>query len=295
MSGPRQHRIEYAQNFLRSSRLVRKLVAASSLNDRDLVLEIGPGDGAITEVLVHSCRHVLAVEKDPVQVERLGRRFRDTAGFTLFNGDFLEFPLPRTPYKVFASIPYNATAAIVGKLTTGVAPPDDAYLVVQREAAARFMGEPLETMVALQFKPWFEPSIAFRFRRGDFRPAPAVDSVLLRIERREAPLVPVAQRSLYLDFVASMFTAWKATVRAAAQATFPKGACAALDRSVGGMLDRRPSEVGIEAWIAMFVVLVELDDGRAWKAIAGASERLERQQASLTKRRRTSVASRQRG
>lgn len=292
MPASRQRRIQYAQNFLHNPRLVRRLVAESSLDDRDLAIEIGPGDGAITTVLVETCRHVLAVEKDPVQVERLGRRFRNRAGFTLFNGDFLEFPLPRTPYKVFSSIPYNATAAIVGKLTTGVAPPEDTYLVVQREAAARFTGEPVETLVGLQLKPWFEPSIAHTFRRTDFRPAPGVDSVLLRLRRRETPLVADRQRAKYLDFLVSMFTAWKATVREAAQATFPKSVCAALERSLGRGLDQRPSEIVLETWIVAFQVLLELDDPRAWKAIAGACEALEREQANLTKRRRTSVAPR---
>jgi 23S rRNA (adenine-N6)-dimethyltransferase len=294
MSAPHQRRIEYAQNFLHSSRLVGRLVAESNLNESDVVLEIGPGDGIITEVLIQTCCHVVAVEKDPVQVERLRRRFANKPGLTLFHGDFLEFPLPQTPYKVFASIPYNATAAIVGKLTSGLAPPDDAHLVVQSEAASRFIAEPIQTLVGLQLKPWFEPSIAFRFRRTDFRPVPGVDSVLFKIERRQRPLIPPTQRQQFLDFVVSMFTAWKATVRQAARATFPRDVCAALDRTGGRSLDRRPSEIGLDVWIAVFQALIYLDDPRAWMAIAGSSERLEREQANLTKRRRTSVSSRQR-
>lgn len=294
MSTSRQRRIAYAQNFLHSVRLVRRLVDASSLGENDVVLEIGPGDGAITGVLVETCRHVLAVEKDPYQVERLRQRFGNDGRLTLFSGDFLDFPPPCTPYKVFASIPYNATAAIVGKVTTGLAPPEDTYLVVQREAALRFIGEPVETLVGLEIKPWFEPSIMHTFRRTDFRPVPAVESVLLRIERRRAPLVPDHQRSLYLDFMAAMFTAWKATVREAARATFPKRACDALDRSIGGTLDRRPSEVELATWIAAFQVLVDLEDARAWSTISGARKELERQQENLSKRRRTNVAIRRR-
>lgn len=290
MSSSRQRRIAYAQNFLHNPRLVRTLVAQSSLGAEDLALEIGPGDGAITSTLVDACRHVIAIEKDPYQIERLGKRFGQDSRLTLFGGDFLDFPLPASRYKVFASIPYHATAAIVGKLTTGVAPPDDAYLVVQQEAAYRFMGAPVETLVALRMRPWFEPSIAFEFRRTDFRPAPAVDSVLLRIERRERPLIPPAHRQRFDDFVVSLFTAWKSTARQAAKAAFPGDLMAVLDRSVGQALDRRPSQIHLDAWIDAFQVLVELDDPRAWRAIAGASEKLEREQEGLAKRRRTSVA-----
>lgn len=290
MSMSRQRRIAYSQNFLHNPRLVRQLVAQSSLGADDLALEIGPGDGAITSALVDTCRHVIAVEKDVRQVERLGKRFGQDARLTLFGGDFLDFPLPASRYKVFASIPYNATAAIVGKLTTGTAPPDDAYLVMQREAANRFMGTPSETLVGLQLKPWFEPSVVFAFKRTDFRPAPAVDSVLLRIERRPRPSIESSQRSMYQDFVVTMFTAWKATVRQAAKAAFPADVVAALDRSVGRALDQRPSAVGLETWIAAFQALLDLDDPRVWRAIAGASEKLEREQAGLAKPRRTSVA-----
>ncbi len=290
MSVSRQRRIRYSQNFLHDSRLVRQLVDQSSLGPSDLALEIGPGDGAITAALVDACRHVIAVEKDPFQVERLGKRFGQDARLTLFAGDFLDFPLPASRYKVFASIPYNATAAIVGKLTTGLAPPDDAYLVMQREAAERFMGAPTETLVGVRLRPWFEPSIIHEFRRTDFRPVPAVDSVLLRIERRDRPLIPVAQRGRFDDFVVSMFTAWKSTAKQAAKAAFRGEVVAALDRSVGRALDQRPSAIGLEAWITAFDTLIDLDDPRVWGVIAGASDRLEREQAGLEKRSRTNVA-----
>lgn len=290
MSSSRQRRIAYAQNFLHNPRLVRDLVARSSLGPDDLVLEIGPGDGIITAALVGACRHVIAIEKDPRQIERLGKRFGQDSRLTLFGGDFLDFPLPASRYKVFGSIPYHATAAIVGKLTTGVAPPDDACLVMQREAADRFMGTPVETLVGLRLKPWFEPSIGHEFRRTDFRPAPAVDSVLLGIERRDRPLLPVAQRARFDDFVVSMFTAWKPTVTQAARAAFPRAVAAVLDRSMGRALDQRPSQIGLDAWIAAFETLRALDDPRVWSAIDGASQKLEREQAGLEKRSRTNLA-----
>ncbi len=292
MSSSRQRRIQYSQNFLHNSRLVRNLVSRSSLNDSDLALEIGPGDGAITSALVDACRHVIAIEKDPYQVERLDRKFRDDPRITLFEADFLEFPLPRTSYKVFASLPFNATAAIVGKLTSGVAPPDDMYLVVQREAAERFMGEPAQTLVGLQIHPWFAPSIVFEFRRTDFLPVPSVESVLLRLARRSHPLIADEWRQRYLDFVISIFTAWKATVRQAVRAKVPNDVFRSMDRAIGQALDRRPSEIEPDLWITMFSLLVEIDDAHVWKAIDGAQQALQREQSGLSKRHRTSVSAR---
>lgn len=291
MPASHARRVQYAQNFLHRRRLVTSLVAGSSLGPDDLVVEIGPGDGAITAVLLERCRHVIAVEKDPVQIERLDRRFAGEPRLTLFAADVLEFPLPHSPYKVFASIPYNATAAIVGKLTTGIAPPEDIYLVVQREAAERVMGVPRETLAGLRIRPWFAPGIVHAFLQTDFRPIPAVDSVLLRLERRSRPLVEPSLRSRYEDLVSALFSAWQPTVREAVRKVLPRRAAGAVCSSFGGALDRKPGETGLETWIAVFDLLVDLDDERVWQAIERAAATLKSEQSRLQKRHRSSLAS----
>src|ERR671910_3885286 len=158
----RHHRIAYSQNFLRSPRLVDRLLDCSGITGDDLVIEVGPGRGVITERLAARCRQVLAVEQDRFLVEELRVQFAHAPNVALFAGDFLTFPLPLTTYKVFANIPFNITAAIVGKLTSGTSPPVDTYLAVQREAASRFLGSPQETLVAVLLKPWFEPTVVHR-------------------------------------------------------------------------------------------------------------------------------------
>ena len=266
-------------------------MAGSTLGPDDLVVEIGPGDGAITAILLERCRHVIAVEKDPVQVERLDRRFAGERCLTLFAADVLDFPLPHSPYKVFASIPYNATAAIVGKLTTGTAPPEDIYLVMQREAAERFMGEPRETLAGLRIRPWFAPDIVHAFRRTDFRPVPAVDSVLLRLERRARPLVELSLRSRYENLVSALFSAWQPTVREAVQKVLPRRAAGEVCNALGSALGRKPGETDLETWIALFDLLVDLDDELVWTAVERAAAALEAGQSRLEKRHRSSVTS----
>ena len=112
-------RLSYSQNFLRHPALVDALLDRSSLQARDLVYEIGPGTGIITERLIERCRRVVAVEKDPRLAAYLRERFRGYANLSIHAADFLRFPLPSTPYKVFANIPYGCTAEIVSKLTIG--------------------------------------------------------------------------------------------------------------------------------------------------------------------------------
>jgi 23S rRNA (adenine-N6)-dimethyltransferase len=286
MSRLPQHRIADSQNFLRSPRLVDRLLDRSGIGADDLVIEVGPGRGVITERLAARCRQVLAVEQDLVLVEELRTQFAHAVNVALFAGDFLSFPLPLTAYKVFANIPFNITAAIVGKLTSGTSPPIDAYLAVQREAAARFMGTPQETLVAVLLKPWFEPTVVHRFRPADFVPRPGVAVVLLRLRRREAPLVSPRDAVLFGDFAAYAFTAWQPTVREALARILPRRLVADIERTSGVSLACRPSELPFSAWISLAETFRTLAGERV-AVIEGARARLECQQIQLQKVHRT--------
>src|SRR6185369_5283806 len=104
----RQHNKEFlAQNFLRSSKLVHRLVEKSSIGPQDTVVEIGPGHGIITAELARVAKRVIAIEKDRRLAERLRNRFQERPNVEIVESDFLEFPLPNYKYKIFANIPYN--------------------------------------------------------------------------------------------------------------------------------------------------------------------------------------------
>jgi 23S rRNA (adenine-N6)-dimethyltransferase len=229
---------------------------------------------------------VLAVEQDPVLVEELRVQFAHAPNVALFAGDFLSFPLPLTTYKVFANIPFNITAAIVGKLTSGTSPPVDTYLAMQREAAVRFMGTPQETLVAVLLKPWFEPTVVHRFRPTDFFPRPGVAVVLLRLRRREEPLVAPCEAALFRDFAAYVFTAWQPTVREALTRILPRRLVADIERTAGVSLVCPPSDIPFTAWISL-VDTFRAVAGERVAAVEGARERLRRQQLHLQKVHRT--------
>jgi 23S rRNA (adenine-N6)-dimethyltransferase len=219
-------------------------------------------------------------------VEEFRTQFARAPNVALFAGDFLTFPLPLTTYKVFANIPFNITAAIVGKLTSGTSPPVDTYLAVQHEAAARFMGTPQETLVAVLLKPWFEPTVVHRFRPTDFVPRPGVSVVLLRLRRREAPLVAPCNALLFRDFAAYAFTAWQPTVREALARILPRRLVADIERAAGLSLGCPPSEIPFTAWISL-VDTFRTVAGERVAAVEGAHERLKRQQLQLQKVHRT--------
>jgi 23S rRNA (adenine-N6)-dimethyltransferase len=286
MSNLRHRRIAYSQNFLRSPQLVDRLLDRSGIGADDLVIEIGPGRGIITERLAARSRQVLAVEQDPILVEELRARFAPAGNVALFAGDFRRFPLPLTAYKVFANIPFNITAAIVGKLTSGTSPPIDAYLTVQREAADRFLGIPRQTLVAVLLQPWFDPTVVHCFRPTDFAPRPGVEVVLLRLQRRSVPLVAPCDAALFGDFTAYVFGAWQPSVRDALTLLLPKRAVVDIERTAGLSLDRPPSAVPFASWLRL-VVAFRSTAGPRIAVVQGAHDRLQRQQAGLRKVHRT--------
>jgi 23S rRNA (adenine-N6)-dimethyltransferase len=289
MASISQRRLHYAQNFLNDPRLVDYLLDRCSIGADDVVYEIGPGKGIITERLVRRCGLVVAIEKDPRLVEMLSCRFADSEKVSLHEGDFLQFRLPSFPYKVFASIPFNITTAIVTKLTASTCAPEDAFLVVQREAAEKFLGKPEESMYAVLMKPWFEPDIVHRFRRSDFVPAPRVDVVMLRLRKRGPPLIKHSDRQLFRDFVVYGFTAWRPCLRSIFKDIFTFRQIKQAERRIGFDADATPTSVRFEQWLQVFDYFKQVGAIQAIQTISGSERQLRQRQGLIEKIHRTRV------
>jgi 23S rRNA (adenine-N6)-dimethyltransferase len=198
----------FSQNFLRSPRLVAELVGHTSIKPSDTVYDIGAGSGVTTSVLAKRCHSVIAVEIDPRMAAKLRENMRQHQNVTVYQADFLNMPLPHTPYKVFANIPFSLSAAIVRKLTEAQFPPDDAYLIVQKQFAYKLLpaGGHYTSQLAIMLGPHFAVRVRKHLLRSDFVPSPNVDTVLLEIKRRPLPLIEPAELPMFQQFVANCFT-----------------------------------------------------------------------------------------
>jgi 23S rRNA (adenine-N6)-dimethyltransferase len=278
--------IRFSQNFLHSPRLVERLVAIAAIGPHDTVLEIGPGKGIITAALAKSGCRVVAIEKDPRLAAQLRTRYTTNPRVQIHCADALHSPLPRGPYKVVASIPFAHTTEIVTRLTSAANAPDDSYLVLQREAAARFIGHPRGTLFAALLQPWFDLTLIHRFQRTDFAPPPAVEAVLLRMRKRGPPLLDDASAGLYRDLVIYMFTAWQPTVRRASEKLIGTRATRFIERDANIALDIPPSDLPPGHWAALCMSIHRArPDIHA--QLLGAETRMRDRQRSLAKCRRT--------
>lgn len=203
-TGKRQDRApDYtvSQNFLTSRRLIDRLIRLARLGPGELVLDIGAGKGHLTRALAEAGCRVLASEIDPRLCMYLQEALRGYPHVRLQRGDFLRMPLPAEEYRVFANLPFCRTTAIVRKLTESVSAPKDAWLVMEKGAAMRFCGKPVENRSSLLLKPYYHGEIVYHFRREDFHPAPAVDTVMLHLSRRAEPDLPTSERRAFAAFI----------------------------------------------------------------------------------------------
>jgi 23S rRNA (adenine-N6)-dimethyltransferase len=246
------NRIALAQNFLRSPKLARSLLGASSIAPDDIVYEIGPGRGIITAELARIASQVIAIEKDAFLACALRRRFQDIGNVEIISNDFLRHPIHHREYKIFASIPYNITADILRKILYTAPFPTEAYLVMQKEAAQKFSGSPCETQFSILAKPMFELQILRELRRTDFEPVPDADSVLLRIKRRPAPLLRKEDLALYRSFVSYGFGRWKRSLKLVFKPVFTYPQWKHLSRELYFPLNATPSQLTFTQWMGLF-------------------------------------------
>ena len=121
-------------------------------------------------------------------------------------GDFLQSNLPNRRYKVFSNVPFSNTADIIRKLLLSYNGPEEAWLIVQKEAAKKFVANnDRNSMAAILYYPWWEINIIKELNRSNFKPQPKATPVLLRIKKRQPSLLSQKKKDNYQDFVAYSF------------------------------------------------------------------------------------------
>jgi 16S rRNA (adenine1518-N6/adenine1519-N6)-dimethyltransferase len=177
------------QNFLKSIQALNKIVEAGEITEKDTILEIGPGKGALTEKLLEKAGKVLAVEKDDDLIEFLNTKFEKdikSKKLILLNEDILEIQIANLAlkeYKIIANIPYNITGAILKKFLTENIQPSLMVLMVQNEVAKRIVAnDKKESILSVSVKVFGTPKLIMKVPARYFSPAPKVDSAVILIK-----------------------------------------------------------------------------------------------------------------
>lgn len=215
----------FGQNFLTDTNILQKIVDTAEIDKNVNVIEIGPGIGALTEFLAENAAEVMAFEIDDRLIPILADTLRDFDNVKVINEDILksdlqsrikEFANPGLPIKVVANLPYYITTPILMHLIESKIPFAEFVVMMQKEVADRISAEPNtkaygSLSIAVQY--YMTAKVAFVVPRTVFVPAPNVDSAILKMTRREQPLVQVKDEDFFfrvskISFIHRRKTLW---------------------------------------------------------------------------------------
>lgn len=202
-----QHRSRtLSQNFLVDRATVARFVHAARPDPAGLLLEVGPGKGALTTALAPRCRELRAYEIDPGLVPGLRATVGDTPHVRVYERDFVAVPPPSERFAVVGNVPFSRTADIVDWCLRAPAL-TDATLITQLEYARKRTGDfGRWSLRTVETWPHFEWRLLGRIGRREFRPVPRVDAGILRVERRPRPLLPAAELADHRRLVETGFS-----------------------------------------------------------------------------------------
>ncbi len=202
------------QHFLVSGPLLEKIASAACPEPANLVIEIGPGRGALTEKLLTRAKRVVAIEIDSSLVERLHARFAGNSRLEIVHADVLDIDLAQWGHVPIAgNLPYYITSPILEKSLRAQAP--RAVFLVQKEVAERLTAAPGTRQygyLTVQTALFGQARRLFDVKPGAFRPPPMVDSSLVLVEPHPAPN-GIEDRDAFLGFLSHCFRQKRKTLR----------------------------------------------------------------------------------
>lgn len=250
----------YGQHFLTDQKIVAKIVAGAGVAQADGVLEIGPGRGILTRALAAAARKVLTVEIDrrlhallvedglPENVEmlRADALALDAADLAAKLG---------ADWKLVANLPYEITSKTLEKFlpmraSTGTGP-TSITLMLQKEVGERIVAKPGAMNRLALFCGYFaEAKLLFSVPRGAFSPPPKVESCVIRLDLRAAPILSGSEETLYFRLIAAAFAAKRKQIKNSIGPMLGLDAGARLE-AAGLSPEARPEEITLNQWVTL--------------------------------------------
>ncbi len=246
------------QHWLTDFGSLAAMCDAAEVQDGDTVLEIGPGVGTLTELLVERADKVVAVEFDEKLAAELPRR-RPESNLEVVNQDILRFDLTTMPadYKVVANIPYYLTSNLVRVLSESTNQPSYAVLLVQKEVAERVAAGPgAMSLLSVTAQFYWQASTGELVPAKLFTPPPKVDSQILILKRRDTPLFPDVDAKQFFRLVKAGFSNRRKTLLNSLSGGLhlDKPAVSQLLESADITPTARPQELSLEQWHRLYLV-----------------------------------------
>lgn len=214
---------KFGQNFLIDGHVIEKIIAAAGIGKEDVVLEIGPGIGTLTQRLCEAAGDVVAVEIDRNLIPILtGDTCKDYANLQIISGDIMKTDIPellrpfgKRPVKVVANLPYYITTPILMRLLEDRLPIESITVMVQKEVAERMETGPGTKdygALSLAVQYYSEPYLAANVPANCFMPRPNVGSAVIRLTIHEEPPVQVKDEKHMFALIRASFNQRRKTL-----------------------------------------------------------------------------------
>lgn len=215
---------KFGQNFLIDGHVLDKIIAGAGVTEDDMVLEIGPGIGTMTQYLAEAAGKVVAVEIDRNLLPILQETLADYDNVKVIHADVLSLDLEKLvqeenggrPIKVVANLPYYITTPIIMALFEQHVPLANVTVMVQKEVAARMKSGPGSKdygALSLAVQYYAEPYIVANVPCNCFMPRPNVDSAVIRLTRYEEPPVQVKDEKMLFKIIRASFNQRRKTLQ----------------------------------------------------------------------------------
>lgn len=261
-------RKRYGQHFLIDGNLMRRLVESADLTPDDLVLEVGPGTGGLTDLLVPRAARVVCAEIDRKMVALLEERFRNCPNLTIIQGDILctkhlirpevaaeiqEFSGPHGGcVKLVANLPYQSATPLVMNLVVDYPQVRRLCFTVQAEVGERIRAEPnckAYGPLSIIAQTFCTIETVARIGPQSFWPRPAVDSVMLRMDVLSPPFLNHSDRARFAALVRGAFEHRRKTLRSALAYVLDEPALARVCETCDAA--RRPEQLSVPEWLML--------------------------------------------
>lgn len=214
------------QNFLINEEVVNNIVNSSNINKDDLVIEIGPGLGTLTEYLLEKAGRVVAIELDTRMIKILNERFFMYDNFSLLNQDVLKVDLARLikeekekydlkNAKIVANLPYYITTPIIMKLLEEELDIESITVMIQKEVADRLIsvpGEKLSGAITYSVYYYAESESIMLVENNSFIPEPEVQSEVIKLNIRKEPAIDLKDKELFFKLIKVAFSQRRKTL-----------------------------------------------------------------------------------
>ncbi|HPT08309.1 MAG TPA: 16S rRNA (adenine(1518)-N(6)/adenine(1519)-N(6))-dimethyltransferase RsmA [bacterium] len=250
----RSQSIKLAQNYLFNKKLVSDLIKSIKICKEDIVFEVGPGRGIITEELLKYSNHIIAIEKDHKNIIELRKKEYNSNFITIIEGDILKYQnKQQNNYIVVSNPPFNITSALIKKFITDEYIPKSMYLVLQKEAFDRIAGIKFESQFSIIIKSLYKLKPIYYFKRSDFFPCPKVDTVFVEFIVRDC-MKKIDFRKEYFRFVQYAFQQQKSSLFNNFKKVFSYIQWKKISQQLKFDIKVRVSDLSPDQWLQLFEI-----------------------------------------